>query len=727
MALPPSIQKQFLVSLIVSLPIIMLLVWCATLLDNRLEPATSNGRILSEAELHQQYHPKPLDNTQSSPPENSGEDIQLVGGGGEVVDEAPASNSDDSESEEDEVYIPPVHSQSSNAEDESEGGVLSQDEPPIHGVKADSTSEPILSTDEKGLLQEEETIAPSSAERSEDVSTSSEDNPSEEEQYETFPTDEPSTPQMEEETTSEPISEPAVSTDKEALSQEKVETASAAEGPLSIPTSNEGSPSEDEQCETSSTNEVSAQGILEEFTVEEEQEKSSSEVDPADMPMEDVPSPHEQPEQASDEEEQADQLNEKDHATKEGHSTSFFMEDLKTIDCSHLSQHMVKALQRGSFSTARQMALLNQNENPACESTLASLYKEHANAFLAAEYSLVTVRRVAAMDKIRSKAIVDSPECWNPLADGLEWEDASSIVLERWDLCCSQLESAKEQRDFNAVQQQCFHDGNRLCCGFVEGSLSHLRLPALQEVAVNMRLDIFEEELALEQDGFLRKYDPAGVLWPTGYLLSMCLADPELCGVPELLEAAYASTSGLIAIELGAGIGAPSLVLAKLLQVQDIADNHEPRVLATDQALHALALTAANSQAVGAPVLTQHLKDHANLTELSQLGQRFAIVLGSSLQSLFDWKTRDPGHTLWKVLDVLLDPKNSNAIAILAHVMGAVEPPRDEGALFELVRTISGNDMDMRTRSGDDSDFAISVYRRKLNRQEDEGRTEDEL
>jgi hypothetical protein len=62
----------------------------------------------------------------------------------------------------------------------------------------------------------------------------------------------------------------------------------------------------------------------------------------------------------------------------------------------------------------------------------------------------------------------------------------------------------------------------------------------------------------LEQDGFLRKHDVAGILWPTGYLLSLCLAAPRACGVPELYQAVKTATtnatlSPALAVELGAG------------------------------------------------------------------------------------------------------------------------------------------------------------------------------
>lgn len=33
----------------------------------------------------------------------------------------------------------------------------------------------------------------------------------------------------------------------------------------------------------------------------------------------------------------------------------------------------------------------------------------------------------------------------------------------------------------------------------------------------------------VQQDGFLRRFDPAGILWPTGYFLTLCVSAPNRC------------------------------------------------------------------------------------------------------------------------------------------------------------------------------------------------------
>merc|ERR1711935_344448 len=86
-----------------------------------------------------------------------------------------------------------------------------------------------------------------------------------------------------------------------------------------------------------------------------------------------------------------------------------------------------------------------------------------------------------------------------------------------------------------------------------------------------------------EQDGYLRPYDIAGILWPTGYMLSLCLGDLVGCPIPELrvliiqyqqsfISEAISNLDELdrihlvLALELGAGIGASSIAFAKSLQ-----------------------------------------------------------------------------------------------------------------------------------------------------------------
>ena len=417
-----------------------------------------------------------------------------------------------------------------------------------------------------------------------------------------------------------------------------------------------------------------------------------------------------------------------DHSWNAEEQLSPIKNDEVAVNCTSFSEPMVSAIATGNFSHARYLALRTQNTIPDCESTLSKLFTEHADRYLTTH----GVPSLGNTQDTRPEARRDTQNCWNPFEDvGLDLEEASRLVLDVWDICCSQLTKAKPGffgsttwNNQHGSKEQCHRNGRRLCCGLFLRSLSYLRLPILQELSVNLQLSSSPTEqyqLSLEQDGFLRKYDAGGVLWPTGYLLSLCLANPPQCRIPEIVEAAKTHHGPIVSVELGAGIGAPSIVLAKTLD-QYIPSN-TTRVLATDRALHSLALITSNSQAARVAVMVTHIQDHTNITLLQGMmrqtvqteGGGYAIVLGSSLQSLFDWKTNDLGHVLWKVLDTLVCRINPNAVALLAHASGAVVPPSEDG-IFDLVRSISGNDMSMRTRSGDDSDFQLSLYRRRRDR-----------
>lgn len=374
------------------------------------------------------------------------------------------------------------------------------------------------------------------------------------------------------------------------------------------------------------------------------------------------------------------------------------------------------AIHEGDFSKARLLAL----QNPHCQG-LAQLYVREADNFLRhIEVNDLPLRT----NQFRLKAVVDDLDCWSFDVD------QDDIATDMWDECCvsetSSTTATIVNHAFSRSHRQdarCYHtDGSRMCCDLFHGSSSFLFLPLLNALIIRLRLGtdhsldttgtrqpLVEETIYdLEQDGFLRKHDVAGILWPTGYLLSLCLAAPRACGVPELYQAVKTATtnatlSPALAVELGAGIGAPSIALARALNVT---------VVATDKAPHALALTMANSRAAHATVQTARL-DHFNTTEILRFKEEyapsgFAIVLGSSLQALFDPPAEDRTYHLWNTLDMLLDKSNPDAVILLAHSTKALQPPRD--GHFRVVQTISGNKFGMKTRCGGSSDFEITVF-----------------
>eukprot|EP00957_Ditylum_brightwellii_P139353 10620953-Ditylum_brightwellii.AAC.1 len=112
----------------------------------------------------------------------------------------------------------------------------------------------------------------------------------------------------------------------------------------------------------------------------------------------------------------------------------------------------------------------------------------------------------------------------------------------------------------------------------------------------------------------------------------------------------------------------------------------------------------------------------SNSTEQAKKIEGFAIVIGSSLPDLFHDSSIGT-NLLWKTLDKLLDPKNPNAIAILAHnAETSIETPppsvlqetKDGHSSFECFKQISGLVYGMRTiYKQDHSDFLISLCRRR--------------
>jgi hypothetical protein len=157
------------------------------------------------------------------------------------------------------------------------------------------------------------------------------------------------------------------------------------------------------------------------------------------------------------------------------------------------------------------------------------------------------------------------------------------------------------------------------------------------------------------------------------------------------------------AIKLGAGIGAPSIALAKAIDIT---------VVALDKAPHVLALAMSNGRAVHATVQMACL-DHFNTSAILHFKEKyspsgFAIVLRLLLQAFFDPIADDRNHHLWKIMDMLLKQSNPDAVIMLAHSTETLQPPRD--GKFSLVQTILGNKFGMKTRYGGSSDFEMTVY-----------------
>jgi hypothetical protein len=215
------------------------------------------------------------------------------------------------------------------------------------------------------------------------------------------------------------------------------------------------------------------------------------------------------------------------------------------------------------------------------------------------------------------------------------------------------------------------------------------------------------------------------------------------------------------ALELGTGIGAPSIALAKTLERMLLSWNdvlstnptdhfqpyvphhHRPLVVATDVSPQAQALTIANARWNQALVNVSRM-DYFNTTSVQEIRdlyftnhdnighdsikRGFAMVIASSLQELFQDTHDATTSPLWDVLDILLDPSKEEvpAMAILVHTRS--EPLREPTSMggsggiendqrFRLLRRISGSDEmfgNMKTRWGDESDFEICIFQRRF-------------
>lgn len=331
----------------------------------------------------------------------------------------------------------------------------------------------------------------------------------------------------------------------------------------------------------------------------------------------------------------------------------------------------------------------------------------------------------------------DSFSNFGDIASGYTMMSRGSAAIEQWNDCCSFF------RPCNAGAS-CFDKSSNgelhLCCDISAGLDNHLILPALREPYVNVRLEFADGTSGLvevEQEGSLRMFDVAGVLWPAGYLLGLCLANPIQCGVPEVLDAMkpLINSGQALAVELGAGVGFPSIALAKALHntegtctSADVCDQPKiaPMVLATDTSHASLAMIASNAHKNGVGKFVAAFKaNHTDADSLSSLiGQvslsneakdGFDVVFGSSLQALFD-DTSQKSAALWRSLDALVSQNNPNAVVLLSHVRTGsdrISLPPDHEQQFECIRRVSGDQFDMRTRDGGTSDFEIVLLRRR--------------
>lgn len=299
------------------------------------------------------------------------------------------------------------------------------------------------------------------------------------------------------------------------------------------------------------------------------------------------------------------------------------------------------------------------------------------------------------------------------------------VALENWGKCCSRLSA----HDFEACGTA---TPGSAPCALSNGSSAALLLPMLREPSVQLRLAGGNVDLLIDQDGFLRPFDVATVLWPAGYLLALWAADgarsrsrplPDgslssiLSSCPVRDPAAVGSRSTPPSVlELGTGTGAASLAMAAFL-------GDGANVVATDREVRSLALATANAASNRISLATSRL-DYESDEEVEAFAAAhkggFDVILGGALMAFAE------SPRLWSVLRSLTyvqeeaSPSAASSAAAtsvgstvaLAHTVGAIKPP-PHGSGFQEVERISGLEYGLHTRwAANESDFEVVVLRR---------------
>ena len=316
------------------------------------------------------------------------------------------------------------------------------------------------------------------------------------------------------------------------------------------------------------------------------------------------------------------------------------------------------------------------------------------------------------------------------------WDESCSLLTRKSDMLLrsnSNIDQIEEKTEFFP------------CCELRPGNwASFSRLPALLEPVIRLviprsELDLPPLELNLEQDGYLRPFDVSTIFWPTGYLLSVCLGNWLQCPIVELQDViqdqiirAQDETypSKPFALELGAGIGVPSIALSRSIQ-DYIQKSGRPRsidrtwTIASDKSPQSLALTISNAcdNELKDGALSAAFLDFTNMTSIkglkdevfpaghnnSEAPDGFSLIFGSSLQI----RDSDQSHSmLWKSLDLLLDTTNPRSSVLLGHTRSDTIKVPMRSALFQNCGCFVLDHTE--TRDGNESDFEICLFMRNV-------------
>jgi hypothetical protein len=329
----------------------------------------------------------------------------------------------------------------------------------------------------------------------------------------------------------------------------------------------------------------------------------------------------------------------------------------------------VEQIVDGALGEARRAAMLTLSAAPAtvaagCRKTWA----DEVDRMALHERSFITRIRRAHRPHRPLGASHQSIDCWGNRTDA------------GWRACCRnelgpQGNAACFAPPFSFEQ----------CCAFSVHSRNHDDLPAIYEISFTVETSA--GRLVVSQDGFLRPFDIASVLWPSGYLLTLFVAN-SFCS----------SIRGKRVLELGAGVGAPSVAAAKC---------GAAAVLATDRAVHSRLLTAANAAQNDAAVevLAFDWLSDSELLSLSARGP-WDVVMGAAIL-VESWTVR-----MWHLLEALLRSGGAGTSSawgkgtvLLAHTADVIEPPVSSS--FRITARVRSEHFGMRNRFSGTSDFEV--------------------
>eukprot|EP00927_Polykrikos_kofoidii_P045981 TRINITY_DN40145_c0_g1_i1.p1 TRINITY_DN40145_c0_g1~~TRINITY_DN40145_c0_g1_i1.p1 ORF type:complete len:345 (+),score=46.88 TRINITY_DN40145_c0_g1_i1:154-1035(+) len=212
---------------------------------------------------------------------------------------------------------------------------------------------------------------------------------------------------------------------------------------------------------------------------------------------------------------------------------------------------------------------------------------------------------------------------------------------------------------------------------------SWLSIPRVQETVVCVSSG--GRKVVLVQDGFLRAFDMSTVLWPAGFFLTLWVQDN------------CARLAGQTVLELGAGIGAPSIVASHC---------GASKVVATDKEDYALLNVKMNAELNKASVSPRLLDWHndADVEAIAALGP-FDFVIGAGLATP-RWADR-----FWTLLSKMLRP--STGVAVIVQGNGDLEVANGTGGngSFVVDKVVPGDNYGLSTRWGTPSEFELHALR----------------